>query len=29
MKHGPDLAFALDERLYRRLGRRFESELAL
>ncbi|RYF57167.1 MAG: DUF1173 domain-containing protein [Comamonadaceae bacterium] len=29
VKHVPDLAFALDERLYRRLGRRFESELAL
>ncbi len=29
VKHLPDLAFALDERLYRRLGRRFESELAL
>ena len=28
-KHLPDLAFALDERLYRRLGRRFESELAI
>ena len=29
VKHVPDLAFALDEQLYRRLGRRFESELAL
>jgi hypothetical protein len=29
VKHVPDLAFALDEGLYRRLGRRFESELAL
>jgi hypothetical protein len=29
MKHMPDQAFALDEQLYRRLGRRFESELAL
>jgi hypothetical protein len=29
MKHVPDQAFALDEPLYRRLGRRFESELAL
>ena len=29
MKHVPDQAFALDEQLYRRLGRRFESELAL
>jgi len=29
VKHVPDLAFALDERLYRRLGRRFESELLL
>ena len=29
VKHVPDLAFALDERLYRRLGQRFESELAL
>lgn len=28
-KHVPDQAFALDEQLYRRLGRRFESELAL
>ena len=29
LKHVPDQAFALDEQLYRRLGRRFESELAL
>ena len=29
VKHSPDQAFALDEQLYRRLGRRFESELAL
>jgi hypothetical protein len=29
VKHMPDQSFALDERLYRRLGRRFESELAL
>ena len=29
VKHVPDQAFAIDERLYRRLGRRFESELAL
>lgn len=29
VKHLPDHAFALDEQLYRRLGRRFESELAL
>lgn len=28
-KHMPDQAFAIDEQLYRRLGRRFESELAL
>lgn len=28
LKHVPDQAFALDEQLYRRLGRRFESELA-
>jgi len=28
-KHVPDQAFSLDEQLYRRLGRRFESELAL
>lgn len=28
-KHVPDQAFALDEQLYRRLGRRFESRLAL
>ena len=29
VKHVPDQAFALDEKLYRRLGRRFESELGL
>ena len=29
VKHVPDQAFMLDEQLYRRLGRRFESELAL
>jgi hypothetical protein len=29
IKHLPDQAFALDEQLYRRLGRRFESGLAL
>jgi len=29
IKHVPDQAFALDEQLYRRLARRFESELAL
>lgn len=29
IKHVPDQAFALDEALYRRLGRRFEAELAL
>jgi Protein of unknown function (DUF1173) len=29
LKHVPDQAFALDEQLYRRLGRRFETELAL
>ncbi|MBE2241698.1 MAG: DUF1173 domain-containing protein [Burkholderiaceae bacterium] len=29
VKHMPDQAFAIDEQLYRRLGRRFESELAL
>ncbi|MBK7615618.1 MAG: DUF1173 domain-containing protein [Burkholderiales bacterium] len=29
VKHVPDQAFALDEPLYRRLGRRFEAELAL
>jgi Protein of unknown function (DUF1173) len=29
IKHVPDQAFALDEQLYRRLGRRFASELAL
>jgi hypothetical protein len=28
IKHVPDQAFALDEALYRRLGRRFDSELA-
>jgi len=28
-KHVPDLAFALDEPLYRRLARRFESELSV
>lgn len=28
-KHMPDQAFAIDEQLYRRLGRRFEAELAL
>lgn len=28
-KHMPDQAFAIDEQLYRRLGRRFETELAL
>jgi len=28
VKHVPDQAFALDEQLYRRLGRRFESALA-
>ena len=28
-KHVPDQAFALDEQLYRRIGWRFESELAL
>jgi len=28
-KHMPDQAFAIDEQLYRRLGRRFEPELAL
>ena len=28
-KHVPDQAFALDEQLYRRLGRRFETALAL
>jgi len=29
IKHVPDQAFALDERLYRRLGRRFEEECLL
>ena len=29
IKHVPDQAFALDEQLYRRLGRRFESELTM
>jgi hypothetical protein len=29
IKHVPDQAFALDEQLYRRMGRRFENELAL
>lgn len=29
LKHVPDQAFALDHQLYRRLGRRFEMELAL
>ncbi|WP_430421425.1 DUF1173 domain-containing protein [Methylibium petroleiphilum] len=29
VKHMPDQAFAIDERLYRRLGRSFENELAL
>jgi hypothetical protein len=29
VKHVPDQAFAIDEALYRRLGRRFESALAL
>jgi hypothetical protein len=29
IKHVPDQAFMLDEQLYRRMGRRFESELAL
>ena len=29
IKHLPDQAFALDEQLYRRLGRRFEPELSL
>ena len=29
VKHVPDQALVLDEQLYRRLGRRFESELAL
>jgi hypothetical protein len=29
VKHAPDQPFALDEQLYRRLGRHFETELAL
>lgn len=29
VKHVPDQAFALDQQLYRRLGRHFETELAL
>ena len=29
VKHMPDQAFAIDEQLYTRLGRRFEAELAL
>lgn len=29
LKHLPDQAFAIDEQLYRRLGRRFEPELGL
>ena len=29
IKHVPDQAFALDEQLYRRLGRRFEAELSM
>ncbi len=29
VKHMPDQAFAIDEQLYRRLGRRFEAEMAL
>jgi hypothetical protein len=29
VKHVPDQGFAIDEQLYRRLGRRFDSELAL
>lgn len=29
IKHVPDQAFAMDEQLYRRLGRRFEPELSL
>ena len=29
IKHVPDQAFALDEQIYRRLGRRFEGELSL
>jgi Protein of unknown function (DUF1173) len=29
IKHVPDQAFAIDEQLYRRLGRRFNAELAL
>ncbi len=29
VKHVPDQAFALDQQIYRRLGRRFETELSL
>lgn len=29
IKHLPDQAFAIDEQLYRRIGRRFEAELSL
>jgi hypothetical protein len=29
VKHMPDQAFAIDEQLYRRIGRRFEAKLAL
>ena len=29
VKHVPEQTFALDEQLYRRLGRRFKSELTL
>lgn len=29
VKHVPDQAFTLDEQLYRRMGRRFESELSM
>lgn len=29
VKHVPDQSFAIDEQLYRRLGRRFEAELAV
>lgn len=29
LKHVPDQAFALEQQLYRRMGRRFETELAL
>jgi hypothetical protein len=29
LKHVPDQAFAMDEQLFRRVGRRFQSELAL